>query len=185
MILMFLFRIAKDIFRIVDQILEIPYRFIDLIFMIIDVPLRHFRHMIDVVLDIAFMPLLPLRLYMNVTGGFIYNIYHNLPLGRIQYSLCDLIIHIPNWEEYSWLKQCTESRLYLIFSFIFKSMHKTMLMIPVLGWAVWAGMLPLYAYLRLWGRWIVICPVRNAEAFMCPSSFPARQARPGLYPMPI
>ena len=168
---------------VVYRCTEIPYKIAGAPLAVISIPIKKFREAIDDVLAPIFIGLRPASCFANIASGWIYNVYH-CTLGLPQSTAVELITMLPHWKKYRWMTWCTESRLCLIFSFIFKMVHKPLLCIPIVGWVLWLAMLPIYYYLKLWTLWIVICPVRNMEAFLAPTTFPW-VTEPGSYPTPL
>ena len=168
----------------IGYLAEIPYRIINLFTGIIETPIKYIRQMIDICINPIFMLLLPIRYVFNLSGGFIYNLYHGT-LGRPQRWLVGLISALPGKKGYNWMSWCTMSRLLLPVATAFKSIHKLLLLVPICGWILWIVTLPILFYLKLIQLWVIVCPIRNVEAFMAPTTFPKHQTCPGCYDCPI
>lgn len=180
------------IINLCQQLIKFLYNLSDFVYWLaglpvnlIAAPIRHLRSMIDSILDVIFGLLKPISCLANMSGGFIYNLYHGSILGMPQYLIVDFITAIPSWKKYSWMKWCTESRLNLIMSFIYKTLTRPLLFIPIIGWCLWIITLPIMYLLKLHALWTAVCPVRNMEAFMAPSTFPAMPSDGGSYPLPF
>jgi len=170
--------------KLVYELTEFFYWLVGLPINIFATPIRHLRAGIDSCLDPLFVVTKPLSCMANMASGWIYNLYHGT-LGLPQTALCEIITTIPHWKAYNWMKWCTESRLCLIISFIYKTISRIFLLIPCAGWLGWIVTLPIFYMLKLWGIWIMVCPVRNLEAGLAPTSFPTKPSSCGLYPFPL
>ena len=165
------------------SILDIPYEIALLPIRPFDFVIRKVRHIADIFIDFIFEFLFPLRILHNVAGGCIYNFYH-VTLGIPQNIIINCITLLPGWHEYGYYSWCTESRMWLPLAFLYKFFTKPLLLIPVIGWGLWIGTLPILYSLKIWEQWIRICPVRNLEAYVCPTSY-GKACECRGYPSPL
>jgi len=145
------------------------------------------RSKIDGIIDLAFewRPIKIVRLILNLTYGMIYVAYHHLPfIGRMQYRLVDAICQREGWEDYRWMSWCTESRLCLILEYLYTRIRTPVFHHPLIFLPVLPSLLVWEIYFRIWEAWIIFCPARNGEAFLCPSEYP-KATGCGMYPTPI
>ena len=119
---------------------------------------------IDYPLVGAYNLLLPLRVFAWCTGGFIYTIWRivNIPLLVLIALIC-----LREGVDFKYYSRCSNSRNFIIFSFIYKEACR--IFIPLrITWPI--------VKILTWpfeNLYLIPCPILRAETFLDPVTHPA------------